>query len=114
MLLIVRLVAVEECGATNEDAREASALIMTLRRSTERMWSSTVESSENESVASTINAISLRCREPLHFAAAVRRQIEQSSVSNDKQSLRRSGGGGKDLRAESQLFGYVHPNSISL
>lgn len=60
MLLIMRLVAVEECGATNEDAREASALIMTLRRSTERMWSSTVESSENESVASTINAISLR------------------------------------------------------
>lgn len=40
MLLIVRLVAVEECEATNEDAREASALIMTQRRRTERMWSS--------------------------------------------------------------------------
>ena len=84
MLLIVRLVAVEECGATNEDAREASALIMTLRRSTERMWSSTVESSENESVAraSLCVAISLR----LAFRGGGQTTIEQSSVSNDKQS----------------------------
>ena len=88
MLLIVRLVAVEECGATNEDAREASALIMTLRRSTERMWSSTVESSENESVASVIVAISLR----LAFRGGGQTTIEQSSVSNDKQSKLEGGG----------------------
>ena len=53
MLLIVCLVAVEECETTNEDAREASALIMALRRSsTERMWSrrSRSETDVSESV----------------------------------------------------------------
>ena len=88
MLLIVRLVAVEECETTNEDAREASALIMALRRSsTERMWSRRSRSETDVSESDVVIASSAAAAE--HFVISSFRRsdaIEQSSVSNDRKS----------------------------